>query len=65
VGSGKAGSNAHEIIVTGGRLRVKTPDGKEDIRTVAMKDARFVPRGRVDSEEAVDSSPRAITIELK
>jgi hypothetical protein len=54
-----------EIIVTGGTLRLKTQDGKEEIRTVAMKDARFVPRGRVHSEEAVNSSPRAITIELK
>lgn len=54
-----------EIIVTGGTRRMKTPDGKEELRTVAMKEARFVPRGRVDSEEAVDSSPRAITIELK
>jgi len=54
-----------EIIVTGGTLRVKTPDGKQEIRTVATKDARFVPLGRVDSEEAVNSSPRAITIEVK
>jgi hypothetical protein len=54
-----------EVFVTGGTLVVKTPDGKEETRTVAMKDARFVPRGRVDSEEAVSGSPRAITIELK
>ena len=54
-----------EVFVTGGTLRVKTPDGREETRTVAMKDARFVPRGRVDSEEAVNGSPRVIAIELK
>ena len=54
-----------EIFVTGGTLRVKMPDGKEEMRTVAMKDARFVPKGHVESEEAVSGSPRAITIELK
>jgi hypothetical protein len=54
-----------EVFVTGGTLLIRTPDGKQETRVVAMKDARFVPRGRVDSEEAIDGSPRAITIELK
>ena len=54
-----------EVFVTGGTLLVKTPDGKEETRVVAMKDARFVPKGQVDSEEAASGSPRAITIELK
>ncbi len=54
-----------EVWVSGGTLRVKTPDGKEETRTVAMKDARFVPQGYAESEEAISGSPRAITIELK
>ena len=54
-----------EIFVTGGTLLIKTPDGKQETRVVAMKDARFIPKGRVVSEEAVSGSPRAITIELK
>lgn len=29
------------------------------------KDAPFVPRGLVDTEEAVSGSPRAVVIELK
>jgi hypothetical protein len=54
-----------EVFVTGGTLLVKTPDGKEETRVVAAKDARFIPKGRVESEEGVSGSPRAITIELK
>jgi hypothetical protein len=44
-----------EVYVTGGSLRRRTADGKEETQTVATK----------DSEEAVSGSPRAITIELK
>jgi hypothetical protein len=54
-----------EIFVTGGTLLLKTPDGKQETRVVATKDARFIPKGQVVSEEAVSGSPRAITIELK
>lgn len=54
-----------EIFVTGGSIRYKTADGKQETKAFAAKDARWVPRGRVDSEEAVSGSPRAITIELK
>src|SRR5579862_9348735 len=52
-----------EVYVSGGTLRIKAPVGKEENRTVAKKDARFVPRGTVDSEEAVNGAPRAVTIE--
>ena len=57
--------DAVEIWVTGGTLLVKTPDGKSETRVVSAKDARFIPKGRTESEEAVSGSPRAITIELK
>ncbi len=54
-----------EVFVTGGSIKTTTNDGKVETRTVAFKDARFVPRGRADVEEAVTGSPRAIVIELK
>ncbi len=57
--------DAVEVFVTGGTLRFKTADGQEEIKTYATKDARFVPRGRVDAEEVVAGSPRVIAIELK
>lgn len=54
-----------EVFVDGGTIKTTTADGKEDTHVVAFKTARLVPRGRVDSEEAVSGSPRAIVIELK
>ena len=54
-----------EVFVDGGTITTRTADGKVETRTVASKDARFVPRGRVDTEEAASGSPRAIIIELK
>ncbi len=54
-----------EVFVTGGALRFQTADGKQETKTFSAKDARYVPRGRVDTEEAVAGSPRVITIELK
>ncbi|MDH4064700.1 MAG: hypothetical protein OEW19_09895 [Acidobacteriota bacterium] len=54
-----------EVIVTGGTFRVRTPDGREVDRVVAPKDARFIPRGQVESAQAVSGSPRAITVEIK
>lgn len=54
-----------EVYVDGGTIRTRGPDGAEDTHVVAWKTARFVPRGRADTEEAVSGSPRAIVIELK
>jgi hypothetical protein len=54
-----------EVFVTGGTLLIRGADGSETSKTFAARDARFVPRGTRDSEEATDGSPRAITIELK
>ncbi len=54
-----------EVFVTGGRIRTRAGDGKEETHDVAVKTARWVPRGRVDTEEAVAGSPRAIVVELK
>ncbi len=54
-----------EVFVTGGTIRTRTAAGVEETHAVAFKTARFVPRGRVDSEDAVAGSPRAIVVELK
>lgn len=54
-----------EVFVTGGTLRFQPADGKAETRTFSPGDARFVPRGRADAEEALAGSPRVITIELK
>lgn len=54
-----------EVFVTGGAIRMTGADGKADTAAVDFKSMRFIPRGRVDTEEAVTGSPRAIIIELK
>jgi hypothetical protein len=54
-----------EIFIEGGIIRTRMADGSESTQTVAFKDARFVPRGRVDTEEAIGGSPHAIIIELR
>ncbi len=54
-----------EVFVAAGTLLTKLADGSENSKTVAYGDARFVPRGQVDTEEAVTGSPRAFIIELK
>jgi hypothetical protein len=54
-----------EVFVDGGTIRTTARDGKQETHTVAFKGARFVPRGRVDAEEATSGAPRAIVIELK
>ena len=32
---------------------------------VRRKDTRWIPRGTIETEEAISGSPRAVTIELK
>jgi hypothetical protein len=54
-----------EVFVDAGTLVTKTADGHEESKPVAYGDARFLPRGQVDTEEAVSGSPRAFIIELK
>ncbi len=58
-------SDAVVVFVSGGVLKTTLADGTVETQTVNFKDAPFVPRGRVDTEEAVSGSPRAIVIELK
>jgi len=54
-----------EVFVEAGTLLTKTIDGHEESKTVAYGDARFVPRGQVDVEQAIAGQPRAFIIELK
>jgi len=54
-----------QVFFQGGTLRFTGPDGKVETKAFAFGDARFIPRGTIDTEEAVTGSPRAITIELK
>jgi hypothetical protein len=54
-----------EVFFDPGTIRYKTADGKEETKTFKRKDTRWIPRGTVESEEAIAGSPRAVTIELK
>jgi hypothetical protein len=54
-----------QVFYQGGTIKFTTADGKSETKRFAFGDARFIPRGTVETEEAVEGSPRAITIELK
>lgn len=54
-----------QVFFQGGTIRFIGADGTVTTKTFAFGDARFIPRGTIDREEAIDGSPRAITIELK
>ncbi|MEZ5420877.1 MAG: hypothetical protein R2708_26540 [Vicinamibacterales bacterium] len=54
-----------EVVVTGGTVTVTGPDGRPETRTLAPKQARYINRGTVVSEQGASGSPRVIAIELK
>ena len=54
-----------EVVVTGGTVKVTGFDGKADARTLAPKQARYIARGTVLTEQGVSGSPRVIAVELK
>jgi hypothetical protein len=54
-----------EVVVTGGTVKVTTAAGKTETRTLAPKQARYVNRGTVQTEQGVSGSPRVIAVELK
>jgi hypothetical protein len=54
-----------EVVVTGGTVKVTGVNGRPETRAMAAKDARFVSRGTVRTEELVSGAPRVIAIELK
>lgn len=58
-------SDVVEVVVTGGDMRVSMPGGKTETRTLAPKQARYITRGTVQTEQGVSGTPRVIAIELK
>jgi hypothetical protein len=54
-----------QVFYQGGTIKFTSADGKSESKRFVFGDARFIPRGTVETEEAIEGSPRAITIELK
>jgi hypothetical protein len=54
-----------EVVVTGGTIAVTGRSGKPETRVLAEKQARYIPRGTVQSEQGVSGAPRIIAVELK
>jgi hypothetical protein len=54
-----------EVFFDAGTIRYKAADGKEETKTFKRKDTRWIPRGTVETEEAIAGTPRSVTIELK
>jgi hypothetical protein len=46
-------------------VKLTGADGRAETRMLATRDARFVPRGTMRTEEYVAGAPRVIAIELK
>ena len=59
------GRDAVQVFFVGGTLKFVDAKGKAETKTFKFGEARFIPRGTTVSEEAIDSAPRAVTIELK
>ena len=58
-------SDVVEVVVTAGVVKVTAFDGKSETRTLAPKQARYISRGTVQTEQLVSGSPRVIAVELK
>ena len=58
-------SDVVEVVVTEGVVKVTGFDGKAETRTLAPKQARYISRGTVQTEQLVSGSPRVIAVELK
>jgi hypothetical protein len=54
-----------QVFFAGGTIRFTNGDGEVETKTFAFGDARFIPQGTIDTEEAVSGPPHAVTIELK
>lgn len=54
-----------EVVVTGGTIKVTGANGKTETRVLAPKQARYINRGTVQTEQWVGGSPRVIAIVLK
>ncbi|MEP7118093.1 MAG: hypothetical protein ABI880_10950 [Acidobacteriota bacterium] len=58
-------SDVVEVVVSGGTIKVVGRGGKTETRVLAEKQARYITRGTVQSEQGVSGTPRVIAIELK
>lgn len=54
-----------EVVVTGGTITVTGSTGAAETRVLAEKQARYIRRGTVQTEQGVSGSPRVMAIELK
>jgi uncharacterized protein YjlB len=54
-----------QVFFQGGTIKFGGADGKFELKAFKFGDARFIPHGTICSEEAVNGTPRAVTIELK
>ena len=54
-----------EVVVTAGVVKVTNAKGQAETVTLAPKDARYINRGTLRTEEYVSGAPRVIAIELK
>ena len=54
-----------EVVVTGGTVKVTGANGRAETRVMAPKEARYITRGTMRTEQGVSGSPRVIAIELK
>jgi hypothetical protein len=58
-------SDVVEVVVSGGTLRVTDAKGAVETRVLEPKQARYVSRGTLRTEQHVSGAPRVIAIELK
>jgi hypothetical protein len=54
-----------EVVVTGGTLRITDARGAVETRVLEPKQARYVSRGTLRTEQHVAGAPRVIAVELK
>lgn len=54
-----------EVVVHGGTIRVTGASGPPETRVLSEKEARYITRGTVQTEQAVSGTPRVMAIELK
>ena len=58
-------SDVVEVVVTGGTIKVTGANGTPETRVLAEKQARYIARGTMQTEQGVSGAPRIIAIELK
>ena len=58
-------SDVVEVVVTGGTIKVTSANGTPETRVLTAKQARYITRGTLQTEQGVSGTPRVIAIELK